>query len=183
MSSLALGFLAGFGLGMLTWQVIARRKKESRFLPDDPRALHEFIGARAKLQTLRFYASGAEGSPSVVRTGTSPGSDTINHEFGGYDSGEHYEILLDTSGRFVDIQEDFCRFVGYKRGELLGKPIEMVTASNLLDVSKNLGMFFFFGRARGLWMFIGREGARLLVHYEWELLPDFSIRMRFERTG
>ncbi len=96
---------------------------------------------------------------------------------------EEYRVLLNIEGKCLEPSDLFCRLVGYDRRELVGKPIDAVTAPNMINIPKNLGVVLHFGLFQGLWMLLDRQGTQILVRYESELLPDMSIEMRMEPIG
>jgi hypothetical protein len=91
-----------------------------------------------------------------------------------------FRVLLSVQGDCLEVSDAFCGLVGYPPSSLVGKPIDCVTSSDLIDVPKSLGFLVNFGSMQGLWMFRHRDGSQILVRHESELLPDLTIEMRLE---
>jgi PAS domain S-box-containing protein len=96
------------------------------------------------------------------------------------ESSPDHRILLTLEGGLKEVSDEFCRLLGYERSELLGKPIDAVTASQTTGIPKHLGTVFHFGSFEGLWLFAHKNGRKILVRCRWELLPDSSIEIRSE---
>jgi PAS domain S-box-containing protein len=94
------------------------------------------------------------------------------------ESGADYRIVLSVEGKFQKVSPEFCRLIGSKPSELLGKRIDDVTASETGTIPQHLGAVFHFGRFERLWMFVHREGHGILVRSHWELLPNLSMEVR-----
>ena len=181
-----LASLVGFVSGFFFRKIVQRLLAQAPPPFEEDAWLYDFFKKRAKFDALPFrneFHSKVEPISSVQESEdetcltTATGSRQTPHEPCRLVGPGHYDILLDTSGRFVDFPEEFCRTIGYNRAELLGKRIDVVTAPDTVDTARSLGTFFFFGRSKGLWMFLDREGLYHLARYEWELLPDFLIQM------
>jgi hypothetical protein len=174
-----LAFLTGLAFGVFASGALAQWNKKCQRPLNETEVVHEFIKARAKLEIPPLRRTEKGGTDREV--GVMPSMEAIDRRvLDDSNSLDRYKILLDLQLRFVSVGDDFCALTGFERGELLGKPLEALSPAILLDVPKTLGMFFFFGRACGLWMFVNRQGKRILVRYRFELLSDMSIEMRFE---
>jgi PAS domain S-box-containing protein len=95
--------------------------------------------------------------------------------------GEDCGVLLNLEGEFKKVSQHFCDLVGYDVPELLGKPIDDVTASRSVNIPLHLGAVLHFGRFHGLWMFVHRRGYAILVRNHWTLLADMSIEVVCQR--
>ena len=89
--------------------------------------------------------------------------------------GEDCRIVLSVEGKFKKVSEGFCGMLGYQETELLGRPIDDVTASRTVNIPQHLGVVVYFARFQSLWMFVHRNGGAILVRNTWEMLPDLSI--------
>jgi PAS domain-containing protein len=94
--------------------------------------------------------------------------------------GPEYRILLTVEGALKEVPNEFCRLLGYECSDLLGKPIDTITASRAASVAKHLGAVFHFGSFHGLWLFVHKDGRGILAQCDWESLPDRSIEIRSE---
>lgn len=90
-------------------------------------------------------------------------------------------LVLNLEGTFVQVSDDVCSLLGYAHSDLVGKPIEFVTAPNTSNVPKHLGAVLHFGWFQGLWMFVNRQGMPVMVSCVWELLADMGIGVRLRR--
>jgi hypothetical protein len=91
------------------------------------------------------------------------------------EGGEDCRIVLSVEGKFKKVSEDFCQMVGYQAAELLGMPIDDITASRTVNIPQHLGVVVYFANFQSLWMFVHRNGGAILVRNTWEILPDLSI--------
>lgn len=88
---------------------------------------------------------------------------------------EDCRIVLSVEGKFKKVSEDFCQMVGYQATELLGMPIDDITASRTVNIPQHLGVVVYFVNFQSLWMFVRRNGGAILVRGDWGILPDLSI--------
>jgi len=65
--------------------------------------------------------------------------------------------------------------VGYQAAELLGMPIDDITASCTVNIPQQLGVVVYFANFQSLWIFVHRNGGAILVRNTWEILPDLTI--------
>ena len=91
-----------------------------------------------------------------------------------------YVTLVDIDRRFVQVSDSFCELVGYRREELIGKRYDELTAPGTTDIGSVYTLFSKVGYMHGLWMFVSREGKRILVRYESWLRPDEKIEGHME---
>jgi hypothetical protein len=86
-----------------------------------------------------------------------------------------FELSLE--GKFSRVSEDFCWLVGFTESELIGQPVDCVTASGTLHIPRHLGVVVHFGCFHCLWMFVHGDGHAVLVRTDWALLPDMSMEV------
>ena len=91
-----------------------------------------------------------------------------------------YTTLVDSDRRYVSVSESFCKLLGYKEEELIGKRFDEVTAPSTSDISLTLSMFKKLGYMHGLWVFIHRRGERILTRYEAWRRADSLIESNME---
>lgn len=91
--------------------------------------------------------------------------------------------VVDSHRKFVEVSESFCRLLGYRREELIGKPYDDVTAPNTNDIPTVFRLFSEMGYMHGLWMLASRRGTHILVRYESWIRPDSYIEGHMELLG
>lgn len=91
--------------------------------------------------------------------------------------------VVNSDRKFVEVSESFCRLLGYRRDELIGKPYDDVTAPNTNDIPTVFRLFSEMGYMHGLWMLASRRGTHILVRYESWIRPDSYIEGHMELVG
>jgi len=91
--------------------------------------------------------------------------------------------VVDSDRKFVQVSESFCRLLGYRPEELIGKPYDEVTAPNTNDIPTVFRLFTEMGYMHGLWLLASRHGTRVLVRYESWIRPDSYIEGHMELVG
>jgi PAS domain S-box-containing protein len=91
--------------------------------------------------------------------------------------------VVNSDRKFVEVSESFCRLLGYRREELIGKPYDDVTARNTNDIPTVFRLFSEMGYMHGLWMLASRRGTHILVRYESWIRPDSYIEGHMELLG
>ena len=94
-----------------------------------------------------------------------------------------YTTVIDSDRRYVEVSDSFCKLVGYKREDLIGKRYDDLSAPNTNDISVIFDLFIRLRYMHGLWMLVSRNGARILVRYESWLRPDSLIQGNMEVIG
>jgi PAS domain S-box-containing protein len=91
-----------------------------------------------------------------------------------------YTTVINRERRFVHVSESFCRLVGYKAEELIGRRYDHLTALNTADIPTTSKLFYKHGYMHGLWVLVHRTGYRILIRYESWLRPDTNIQSNIE---
>jgi PAS domain S-box-containing protein len=94
-----------------------------------------------------------------------------------------YTTVVDCDRRYVEVSDSFCKLVGYKREDLIGRPFDDLSAPNTTDIPVVFDLFIRLRYMHGLWMLVSRNGARILVRYESWLRPDSLIQGNMEVVG
>lgn len=76
-----------------------------------------------------------------------------------------------------------CAFLGYSFAEMEGRQIQPLTDTDMIDIARHFAAGFHFICFRGLWIFVGKRGTRLLARYESQLRPDLSVEISTDATG
>ena len=91
-----------------------------------------------------------------------------------------YRVVVDGDRRYIEVSDTFCSLVGYQRKDVVGKRCDDFTAPSTSDIPAIFKLFSKLGYMQGLWMFVSREGTRILVRYEAWLRPDSFIEANLE---
>jgi PAS domain S-box-containing protein len=83
----------------------------------------------------------------------------------------------------VEVSDSFCKLVGYKREDLIGRRYDDLSAPNTNDIAVVFDLFSRLRYMHGMWMLVSRSGARILVRYESWLRPDSLIQGNMEVVG
>jgi PAS domain S-box-containing protein len=94
-----------------------------------------------------------------------------------------YTTVVDSDRRYVEVSDSFCKLVGYKREDLIGRRYDDLSAPNTNDIPVIFDLFVRLRYMHGLWMLVSRNGARILVRYESWLRPDSLIQGNMEVIG
>ena len=97
--------------------------------------------------------------------------------------GDDYVALIDLDRRYVRVSAEFCRLVGYDRGDLIGTRYDDLSAPDTNDIPTVFNMFCQLEYMHGLWMLLTRSGTHVLVRYESWLRPDQLIEAHMELVG
>jgi PAS domain-containing protein len=100
-----------------------------------------------------------------------------------HDVTEEYRLLLDLEGRCVEASGPVCRLLGYGSSEILEKTLKDLTAPTTTNIPKHIGAVFQCDYMQGLWLLVHRQGTRILVRHESQLLPELLIEMRMDPVG
>jgi PAS domain S-box-containing protein len=91
--------------------------------------------------------------------------------------------IPNTDRRYIEVSDSFCKLVGYRREELIGRQSDDLTAPGTNDIQTVFRLFLKQGYMHGLWMLVHRTGTRILVRYEAWIQPDHQIRSNMELVG
>ena len=100
-----------------------------------------------------------------------------------HDVPEQYRLVLNLAGGCVEASDALCRLLGYGNSEILEKTLQHLTAPNTTNIPKHIGAVFQCDYMQGLWLLVHRQGTRILVRYESQLLPELLIEMRVDPIG
>jgi PAS domain S-box-containing protein len=93
---------------------------------------------------------------------------------------DQYRTVIDMDRRYVYVSDAFCNLVGYTRDELMGMRYDDLSAPDTNDLRTVFNLFCQLEYMHGLWMLVGRSGARILVRYESWLRDDLLIEGRMQ---
>jgi PAS domain-containing protein len=82
------------------------------------------------------------------------------------------KVMLDEQHQSVSVSEEFAHLLGYNSRELLGRPIDDITSKGTVDIEFTFRMFRRFKETKGLWLFEGRRGKKLLCSYKATRIAD-----------
>ena len=91
-----------------------------------------------------------------------------------------YVTLVDLDRRYVRVSDDFCKLLGYDSDSLIGKRYDDLTAPGSADICTVFNLFCQLEYMHGLWMFVARGGAHILVRYEAWLRSDSLIEAQMQ---
>jgi PAS domain S-box-containing protein len=129
------------------------------------------------------YDFEASSPDSTERTVNGLRQELQNRLSAGWDVTSECTTVIDIARRYVQVSDSFCKLVGYTREELLGMRYDDLTAPNTNDIPTVIVQFLKLRYLHGLWMFVSRDGTRILVRYEWWLRPDSLIEGHMEVVG
>jgi PAS domain S-box-containing protein len=128
----------------------------------------------------RLVEYGLENVPASVRRG----AEELRAEWFSRNPGRQvtaqYSTLVDGERNYVRVSDSFCKLLGYSAEELIGKKYDYVTASKTNDIPTVFDLFKKLGYMHGLWIFVHRTGAQILVRHEAWLRPDSYIESNME---
>jgi PAS domain S-box-containing protein len=91
-----------------------------------------------------------------------------------------YTAVVDGDRRYVEVSDTFCRLLGYRREELIGKRFDDLTAPGTNDIPAVFRLFVSQGYMQGLWVLVSRSGTTILVRYESWVRSDCYIQGNME---
>jgi len=94
-----------------------------------------------------------------------------------------YAVIVDADRRYTDVSDSFCKLLGYRREELIGKKYDVFTAPGTTDIAVVYELFANAGYMHGIWILVNRSGTHLLVRYEAWYRSDGLIEGQMELLG
>ena len=94
-----------------------------------------------------------------------------------------YLAVVDADRKFRDVSESFCKLLGYRREELIGKKYDDFTAPMTNDIEIVLELFLKMRYMHGIWVLVHRKGTKIIVRYESWLRPDGQFESHMELLG
>jgi len=94
-----------------------------------------------------------------------------------------YTVQVNVDREYTDVSDGFCKLLGYKRDELIGKRFDIVTAPRTNDIPVVFELFLRTRYMHGIWIFVNRSGTRILVRYEAWFRSDSQIECNMELLG
>jgi PAS domain S-box-containing protein len=94
-----------------------------------------------------------------------------------------YTTVVDSDRKYVDMSDSFCKLLGYKKEELIGKKYDTVTAPRTNHIPTVFKLFMETGYLHGIWILVNRSGTLILVRYEAWLRTDGRIESNMELLG
>jgi PAS domain S-box-containing protein len=94
-----------------------------------------------------------------------------------------YSVVVSRDRRYTEVSDSFCKLLGYRREELLGKRYDDFTAPGTNDIPVVLGLFLESGYMHGIWVFVHRSGTKILVRYEAWIRRDGQYQGHMELLG
>lgn len=94
-----------------------------------------------------------------------------------------YAVIVTKDRRFNEVSDSFCKLLGYRRDELIGKKYDDFTAPMTNDIPVVLELFIKSGYMHGIWVLLHRRGTKILVRYESWVRPDGQFESHMELLG
>jgi PAS domain S-box-containing protein len=94
-----------------------------------------------------------------------------------------YSVVVNTDRKYTEVSDSFCKLLGYRREELLGKRYDEFTAPGTNDIPVVLELFVKSGYMHGIWVFVHRSGTKILVRYEAWIRRDGQYQGHMELLG
>jgi PAS domain S-box-containing protein len=94
-----------------------------------------------------------------------------------------YSVVVTTDRRYREVSESFCKLLGYRREELIGRKYDDFTAPMTNDVQVVLNLFLKTQYMHGIWILVHREGTKILVRYESWIREDGLFESHMELLG
>jgi PAS domain S-box-containing protein len=94
-----------------------------------------------------------------------------------------YLVIVDADRKFREVSESFCKLLGYRREELIGKKYDDFTAPMTNDIEIVLELFLKMRYMHGIWVLLHRKGTKIIVRYESWLRPDGQFESHMELLG
>jgi PAS domain-containing protein len=122
-------------------------------------------GPEAMLNTVRQLL--AEPVPAKSAQPAVPGTHHDRH-----DLKSPYLVFADGDRRLVEVTEEVCSLLGYKRDELLGKTVDEITVPGSAPVAELYEQFVKEGFQEGSYLLRHRDGRPISIRYRAKVFPD-----------
>jgi hypothetical protein len=76
-----------------------------------------------------------------------------------------FSVTIDDERRYVAVPEEFGKLLGYEAKEIIGKSVDDLTPSGVIDVESVHQEFLRLGELHGFWVFAGHDGKKLLIRF------------------
>lgn len=83
-----------------------------------------------------------------------------------------YLVFADGNRRLVEVTEEVCGLLGYKRDELIGKTVEEITVPDTAPVAELYSQFVKEGFQEGSYVLRHRSGRAIPMRYRAEVFAD-----------
>jgi PAS domain-containing protein len=77
-----------------------------------------------------------------------------------------YVTVINAKRKFVEVSPSFCKLLGYREDELIGKLYDEVTMPGTNHIPITWQLFMTTGYLFGIWVFAHRRGTKLFVRFE-----------------
>jgi PAS domain S-box-containing protein len=94
-----------------------------------------------------------------------------------------YAVVVDRDRKYVQVSDSFCKLLGYRREELIGRKYDDVTTPGTNDIPTVSRLLHNEGYMHGIWVFAHRKGTRILVRYEAWVRPDGLTECNMDLLG
>jgi PAS domain S-box-containing protein len=94
-----------------------------------------------------------------------------------------YSVVVGKDRRYTDVSDSFCKLLGYRRDELIGKKYDDVTAPRTNQIPIVMELFLKCGYMHGIWVFVHRAGTKIIVRYEAWVRWDGQYQANMELLG
>jgi PAS domain S-box len=95
-----------------------------------------------------------------------------------------FVIELDEDRKCVAASDSFCKILGYRRQDLMGKTLDEITVPRTNDIAVLCDLFKKSRYMHGIWVFRNRsKTAKIFMRYEAWLREDSRIECILELIG
>jgi PAS domain S-box-containing protein len=95
-----------------------------------------------------------------------------------------FVIELDVDRKCVAASDGFCKVLGYRRQDLVGKKLDDITVPRTNDIAVVCDLFQQSRYMHGIWVFRNRsKTAKIFMRYEARLREDSHVECNLELIG
>jgi PAS domain S-box-containing protein len=94
-----------------------------------------------------------------------------------------YTVVVDANQKYAEVSDSFCKVMGYRRQEIIGRQYVEFTALRTNDVPTVDELFLKLSHMHGIWICVNHSGTRILVRYEAWFRPDGQIECQMDPMG